>query len=64
MVTQYLAEYVLNKRFDGILYPSASGEGANLVLFDPAKAQVGEVTQYRVKSMEAKYDWQEVEPEA
>lgn len=46
--SQYLCEFVKHCNFDGVLYRSSVGTGFNLALFDPARARVGEVLQYRV----------------
>jgi len=59
LATQYLAEYVLSKGFDGIVYPSAMSKGENLVLFNPEKSKVGKVTQYRVSAMQMTYEFGE-----
>ena len=50
--TQYLCEYIKNQGFDGVVYRSSVSAGINLALFDPTKAECGEVTQHRVTRVE------------
>ena len=46
--SQYLCEFVKHCKFDGVLYRSSVGAGFNLALFDPSRARVGIVVQYKV----------------
>jgi RES domain-containing protein len=62
VVTQYLAEFIASKGYDGIVYPSATSEdGKNLVLFDPEQAKCTSVTQYRVTKVDLKYETQKID---
>lgn len=54
--TQYLCEFIKNCSFDGVMYQSAVGDGVNIALFDPAKAEVGSVTSYRVSRVSVEID--------
>lgn len=56
VVTQYLAEFIASRGYDGIIYPSAVSDGNNLVLFDPNKANCTSVIQYRIKGVDLKYE--------
>ena len=47
--TQLLAWLIKSGRYDGFIYPSAMGSGANIALFDDNDAEVTEVTYVRVK---------------
>jgi len=47
--TQLLALLIEARRHDGFIYPSAMGSGNNVVLFDPAKAEVQPVSYTRIK---------------
>jgi hypothetical protein len=46
--SQYLCEFIKKCGYEGVIYRSAVSDGINLALFDPALAQCGTVTQYRV----------------
>lgn len=46
--SQYLCEYIKKSGYDGVIYRSSVSDGMNLALFDPALAEAGTVTQYRV----------------
>jgi hypothetical protein len=46
--SQYLCEFIKKCRYSGVIYRSSVSDGMNLALFDPALAEVGTVTQYRV----------------
>jgi hypothetical protein len=46
--SQYLCEFIKKCGYDGVIYRSSVSDGINLALFDPALAQFGHVTQYRV----------------
>jgi hypothetical protein len=46
--SQYLCEFIKKCGYDGLIYRSSVSDGINLALFDPAQAQSGGVTQYRV----------------
>lgn len=37
--TQYVCEYLKSSGFDGIVFRSAMGDGMNLALFHPSKAE-------------------------
>jgi hypothetical protein len=47
--SQYLCEFIKTCGYDGVIYQSSVGDGMNLALFNPALAQPGAVTQYRVE---------------
>jgi hypothetical protein len=47
--SQYLCEYIKHCGYDGVIYRSSVSDGMNLALFDPARAEPGHVSQYRVK---------------
>ncbi|HYE46412.1 MAG TPA: RES family NAD+ phosphorylase [Caulobacter sp.] len=47
--SQYLCELIKKADYDGVLYRSSVGDGVNLALFDPARAQGGAVVQHRVQ---------------
>ena len=42
--TQYLTEVIQAAGYDGVIYPSAMGKGNNVVLFDPRKASIDQIT--------------------
>ena len=46
--SQYVCEFIKKCGFDGVIYRSSVSDGINLALFDPARAQSGDVTQYQV----------------
>lgn len=46
--SQYLCEFIKKCTYHGVMYRSSVGDGVNLALFDPARAHVGKVEQYRV----------------
>jgi len=47
--SQYLCEFIKKQEYDGVLYRSAVGDGVNLALFDPTRATVRGVQQWRVR---------------
>lgn len=49
--SQYLCEYAKMCGYDGVMYRSSVGEGKNIALFDPAKAQILDVSQHYVSSV-------------
>jgi hypothetical protein len=46
--SQYLCEFIKKCGYEGVIYRSSVSDGLNLALFDPAIAECGTVTQYRV----------------
>jgi hypothetical protein len=46
--SQYVCEFIKKCGYAGVIYRSSVSDGMNLALFDPAKAQPGAVTEYRV----------------
>jgi hypothetical protein len=46
--SQYLCEFIKKRRYRGVLYRSSVSDGMNLALFDPSRAQGGNVTEYAV----------------
>ena len=46
--SQYLCEFIKKCEYDGVIYRSSVSDGINLALFDPARAQSGDVMQYQV----------------
>ncbi len=46
--SQYLCEFIKKCYYQGVIYSSSVSEGINLALFDPAKAMVGEITEYQI----------------
>ncbi|WP_211882503.1 RES family NAD+ phosphorylase [Plastoroseomonas hellenica] len=46
--SQYLCEFIKKSGFDGVVYRSSVSDGINLALFDPDKAQGGEVALYNI----------------
>lgn len=46
--SQYVCEFIKKCGFDGVIYRSSVSDGINLALFDPARAQLGSVTQCKV----------------
>lgn len=50
--TQYVTEIIRNLKYDGMIYPSALGEGKNIVLFDEAVVECEDVKLYYVKSVD------------
>ncbi|MDB6161465.1 MAG: uncharacterized protein JWO04_5171 [Gammaproteobacteria bacterium] len=46
--SQYLCEFIKKRGFDGVVYRSSVSDGINLALFNPSRAQVGNVIQARV----------------
>lgn len=62
VVTQYLTEYILAQGYDGIKFKSSLTKGMNLVLFDPSKARLIEVSQYRIPNVEITYGIEKVRP--
>jgi RES domain-containing protein len=49
--TQHLCELIRRAGYDGVAYPSAMGQGSNVVLFDPRAAEPIEITYVRVRSV-------------
>ena len=49
--TQYLCDWVKKSEYDGIEYPSAMGNGFNVVLFNPDDADVVSLEYVRVKGI-------------
>lgn len=49
--TQYLCELFKNKTFDGVMYKSSIGNGTNIAIFYPEKAQIHEITQHQVNQI-------------
>jgi RES domain-containing protein len=47
--TQFLALLIKSNGYDGFVYPSAMGSGANIVLFNPDDAEIGSPDYVRVK---------------
>jgi hypothetical protein len=52
--SQYLCEFIKKCGYRGVVYRSSVSDGINLALFDPALAESGTVTQYRVVSVDVK----------
>ncbi len=52
--TQYLCDWVKKAGHDGIEYPSAMGEGFNVVLFDPANAVQSDIRYLRIRKISHK----------
>lgn len=46
--SQYLCEYAKRCGYDGVMYRSSVGDGKNIALFDPTKAQILNVVQHCV----------------
>lgn len=46
--SQYLCEFIKRRGFDGVVYRSSVSDGINLALFDPEKAQGGQVQSYNI----------------
>ena len=46
--SQYVCEFIKKCGYDGVIYRSSVSDGINLALFDPDRAQSGDVTQYQV----------------
>jgi hypothetical protein len=46
--SQYLCEFIKKSGFGGVVYRSSVSDGINLALFDPERAQGGEVMRYNV----------------
>ena len=46
--SQYLCEFIKKCGYKGVIYRSSVSDGMNLALFDPALAEPGVVTQFRV----------------
>ena len=49
--SQYLCEFIKKCGYDGVIYRSSVSDGINLALFDPTRAAVGGVIQYRVSGV-------------
>lgn len=54
--SQYLCEFIKKCGYDGVLYRSSVGDGVNIALFDPQKAIVVDVRQYRVARVTVSVD--------
>jgi hypothetical protein len=54
--TQYLCEFIKKCGYDGVIYRSSVSEGINLALFNPNRAQAGNVTQCRVVGVTVKVE--------
>jgi len=54
--TQVLAEAFRNEGYDGILYRSLLGSGANVALFDLGAAQLSNRQVFRVKRLSCEFD--------
>ncbi|MBP2161280.1 MULTISPECIES: RES family NAD+ phosphorylase [Asticcacaulis] len=52
--SQYLCEFIKKRGFDGVVYRSSVSDGINLALFDPSKAEGGEVAVYKVTKVSVK----------
>jgi RES domain len=52
--TQYLCEFIKNCGYDGVVFMSSIGSGANIALFDDSKVRAVELTQYELTSV--RYD--------
>lgn len=48
--TQLLTQLIKSSNYDGCIYPSAMGQGRNIVLFNPHDAEIEKVTYFRVKA--------------
>jgi hypothetical protein len=46
--SQYLCEFIKKCGYQGVIYRSSVSDGISLALFDPALAETGAVTQFRV----------------
>jgi len=46
--SQYLCEFIKKSGYDGVIYRSSVSEGMNLALFDPSKAEGGDVSLYKI----------------
>lgn len=46
--SQYFCEFIKKCGYDGVIYRSSVSSGINLALFDPTRADPGQVTQHRV----------------
>lgn len=60
VVTQYLAEYILSRGYDGIRFKSSLAAGSNLVLFHPPNATSVGVKQFQITSMHIDYSQKEI----
>jgi len=49
--SQYLCEFIKKCGYHGVTYSSSVSDGINVALFDPSKASIGEVSEYRVDSV-------------
>lgn len=49
--TQYVAELIRDKGFDGVIIKSALGKGRNVILFNTADAKVEKVDLYRISGV-------------
>jgi hypothetical protein len=54
--SQYLCEFIKKCGYDGVIYRSSVSDGMNLALFDPSKAEGGEVSLYNVSRVTVKID--------
>jgi len=46
--SQYLCEFIKKSGYDGVIYRSSVSDGMNLALFDPSKAEGGDVSLYKI----------------
>jgi hypothetical protein len=53
--SQYLCEFIKRCGYDGVLYRSSVSDGMNLALFNPARAEPGHVSQYRVERVSVEF---------
>lgn len=49
--SQYLCEFIKKCGYQGVIYSSSVSDGVNLALFDPSKADVGDVQEYTIDSI-------------
>lgn len=47
--SQFLCEFIKQVGYDGVVYSSSVSDGINLALFDPERAQVGEVNRVKIE---------------
>jgi hypothetical protein len=60
VVTQYLAEYIRSRGYDGIRFKSALSTGTNLALFTPGNAAWVDTKQHEITTMSIEYGFHEV----
>ena len=54
--TQYLTEIVQSSNFEGLLYPSAMGEGKNIVIFDYDRVRIVELRLIEIENVVFSYE--------